>query len=86
MPKQDAVFEQAINFLENGADLPPRVSNRFIAACLKQTHYEAQCAKLATLDNEKRIIRLETWQKWIKLSGAGGGIVGISALLIALLN
>lgn len=41
----DILFEQAADILENGAEVPDRVTNKLLAGMLKHTHAEARDAK-----------------------------------------
>ena len=86
MPDQDAVFLKAVDFLNNGGELPQQVSNRFIAACLKQVHAEAMVAKKASDAHEHRLLKLEQWQGWLKIGGFGAGATSITAILLELLK
>ena len=88
MSADDKMFNVAVDYLENSGQLPPKVTNKFLATCLRQVHGEAVCAKKKATDNEKRMIRIETWQAWLKIAGVGGmgaAVVSIIELLRSVL-
>ncbi len=42
---EDPVYELAIDFLQNGGDLPAKVTNKFVAALVKLVYGQAERAK-----------------------------------------
>lgn len=74
------VFEAAVDFLENGSDPPKQVTNKFLAACLRQVHYEAKCSVKMSRTNKHEIDKMKQWFKWL----AGGNGLGIMVVLAKL--
>jgi hypothetical protein len=73
---QDKLMNDVAEIMDNGQDLPARVTNRLLAAMILHNHGIASEANERSEDNEKRIIKLEVI----------GGILGSTAFIIAVLK
>lgn len=73
----DSVFDTAVDFLENGGELPDRVTNKFLAACLRQVHVEAKFAGELSRKNKIEIDVVKRRFGWL----AGGNGLGIILVL-----
>lgn len=83
MINNDALFEAAVNFLEDGGILPDAIAedprSAFLAAILRDTHGCVKETHTLAKTNESRIIRIENLLKWI------GGAVGIIGTIVGIL-
>jgi hypothetical protein len=73
----DEVFKQAVEYLEDGGELPSSVSNKFLAACLRQIHSNTTHNTTKIEENKDRILRLEVL---LGFGGSGGLILLILKL------
>lgn len=92
-PNQETLFNWAIDFLDNGGELPQTVTNRGLAALLKQVHSDNKLcySKIEELtkkvtDHNTRIEKMEQWTGWIKLGSIGAGIVSMTAIILAIID
>ena len=85
----DTVFQLVVDFLEseNGNEvLPDRVTNKFIAACIRQTHKDNKIVSDLAISNDKRIVKLEEWQTWLKAGAFTSGAVAAAAIILEIMS
>lgn len=75
--QHDKLMETAVDILENGTQLPQKVTNQLVAGMVLHSFNVGSEGKKKAEKNEKRIIRLEA------LAGLIGSIGALLALLSA---
>lgn len=78
----DAVFNQAVDFLENGGNIPKSTTNKFLAACLREIHGTQKDLrrdfKALKNNQETHHVRITTIETILKISGLttmSGGVL-----------
>ena len=74
----DAVFNQALEFLANGGEMPEYIKtakDKFQAACLREIRSEQNKTSKILVNHHDRLSTVETVLKVSGLSTMGGGVI-----------